>query len=402
MGDDQNSRTMPRGHGARLRGTFPGYASAGETCDADGCDGHVSGSRTLGFSVGGKELDMLVRLCATHLELPMDDLITLLPALREMVGDYQMAPPASPGHLTAGQVLDLHADLQRSLARPGPDLRRVLTDYAAEDARRTPAWAANHLHPSVSPADLGPWLDSLGTDLFGATTYQVTAEMTDVAEAMRETTPGFDEILDEELPSPWGFMWLDKPVPRPSVDDGDLPPLMMHAVSWARVPAVTVTREGEGRSRKLPAIRIREWAWNDSPRAFPRPLGLIGQSTVPVAGGTRTTLTEHWTVHMLWILMGMDIVTDDTGNPGRPARKRAANLRHQDVRVVRLRRAEHAPGGGHRTVDWSCSWLVRGHWRHAPHGAYKDGRTRTWVRPYIKGPDGLPLRAADILYRLNR
>lgn len=39
---------------------------------------------------------------------------------------------------------------------------------------------------------------------------------------------------------------------------------------------------------------------------------------------------------------------------------------------------------GHR--EYTCRWLVRGHWRTEPSGR------RTWIRPYIKGPIGAPFR----------
>jgi hypothetical protein len=321
----------------------------------------------------------------------------------------QITGAARPArHLAAREVLDLHADLQRMMADADrghdPALRRIMADYAVEDANFNLAWAASHLHPSTSFDDLDPWLHSLGTDLFGAVTYQVTAEMTDLAEALRQTTPDLAEIRDGELPSPWGFMWLDKPVLRPSVDDDGRLPLLMHAVSWARVPAVKVQDQRDGRMRTLPGVRIREWAWDDRPSVRPRPLHIIGQSVVPVAAGAQVSMPELWTVHMLWILMGMEIVSLDPEPAGRAGRKRAANLRRQEVRVVRLRRAKHdqAPGGL-RKVDWSCTWLVRGHWRNAPHGGtFRDGRTRTWVKAYLKGPDGLPLSVRDIVHRLDR
>lgn len=63
----------------------------------------------------------------------------------------------------------------------------------------------------------------------------------------------------------------------------------------------------------------------------------------------------------------------------------------------------------------SCTWLVRRHDRHLEHQpdhhavASRPGGpcdvcgTRTArVRAHIKGPEGLPLRAHDILYRLAR
>jgi hypothetical protein len=316
-----------------------------------------------------------------------------------------------PRTLSATDVLDMHADLQRSLAHPDPWFREGLKDYAVRDVGDTPQWAASHLHPSTSMKDLDPWLASLGSDLFGATTYQVTAEMVDLAEALAAANPTIGAIQREDLPARYGFMWLDKPIPRPSIEDTeDMEPLLMHAVSWALVPEMTVRIGWNPESSfvgSMPAIRLREWGYNNDPDVRPRPLHLMGQATIPITGQVYTSLKEHWHVHMLWILMGMAITASRTELPGRQGAKRAANLKHKLVRVITLRRPERSaadkPSATPRHIDWTCSWLVRGHYRKAPHdGTFSDGRTETWVRPYIKGPDGLPLRSADILYKLAR
>lgn len=326
-----------------------------------------------------------------------------VPATRDELGAFGQTCPRTLG---AREVLDLHADLQRSLAHPDPWYRAGMLDYAVRDVGDKPEWAASHLHPSTSMKDLDPWFRSLGGDLFGATTYQVTAEMVDLAEALAEANPTIGAIQKEDLPADYGFMWLDKPIPRPSIeDDEDHPPLLMHAVSWALVPAMTV-RIGLGPVATMPAIRVREWGWNNDMDVRPRPLHLMGQATIPVTGSVYTNLKEHWHVHMLWILMGMEITSISTELPGRQGAKRAANLKHKLVNVVTLRRPAHRdskPSATPRVIDWTCTWLVRGHYRKAPHGGtFKDGREETWIRPHLKGPDGLPLRSADILYKLAR
>lgn len=43
--------------------------------------------------------------------------------------------------------------------------------------------------------------------------------------------------------------------------------------------------------------------------------------------------------------------------------------------------------------EYHCRWLVRGHWRH-----FRDG-SRTWIRPYVKGPAGAPWRGRPV-YRV--
>lgn len=287
-------------------------------------------------------------------------------------------------------------------------LRRVMQSYAEKDLQTNPEWAASHLHPARSLSDLDPWMNSFSKDLFGATTYQVTAEMVDLAEGLTQTTPNLGEMQERELPSPWGFCWLDKPIPRPAVDDEGMPPQLMHAFSWALVPELPV-RIGnlDGSILTLteatPGVRLRKWGYSDDQRYYPRPLHMMGQNTIPVGHNIHTGLSDHHMIQMIWILMGMEIVTSDPESVDRAARRRAQNLKFQQVHVVQLRRTARRETGPPRKVDWACTWLVRGHPRVAPHGGtFADGRTETWVKPHIKGPEGMPFRASDLLYKLSR
>lgn len=61
------------------------------------------------------------------------------------------------------------------------------------------------------------------------------------------------------------------------------------------------------------------------------------------------------------------------------------------VNVVELRRRDHRPHetDDHRDVEWSCQWIVRGHWHRY---RTKDGLQPRWVSPYVKGPDDKPLK----------
>lgn len=348
-----------------------------------------------------------------------------------------------PWKMRPKQVIDLHADLHKTLAHMDARTKAMFEAYAIEDVMANPQWGPSHLNPAKKLRDLSPWLQSLGHDLFGATTYQVTEEMIDLAEMMLKTTPKFEDIREEELPAPWGFMWLDKPIPRPSVEDKPgQDPLLMHAISWAIIPQLEVDvrimeREdgdpmhiageveeypdrnvGEVVQRAyVPAVRVREWGWNDSPNISPRPLHIMGQSVVVLTDNVHTPLRELHLVHMIWLLMQMEI----TGHTRVPADRhgiRRSQLRYNEVDVVTLRRPAKrtdTEGAEHRHIDWSCTWLVRGHGRHlerydGPHhrAVYRDGTCKAcgkkaaYIRPYIKGPEGLPLKASDVLYKLSR
>ena len=65
------------------------------------------------------------------------------------------------------------------------------------------------------------------------------------------------------------------------------------------------------------------------------------------------------------------------------------------VQIVYLRRREQHPtiNGQPNPVDWSCRWLVRGHWRNQYHPS--DGsRKPTFIQSYVKGPEDKPFRAS--------
>ena len=121
-----------------------------------------------------------------------------------------------PRRLSAREVLDMHADLQRMLAQPEPWFHEGMLDYAVRDVGDKPQWMASHLHPSTSMSNLDPWFRSLGGDLFGATTYQVTAEMIDLAEALVTVQPGHRQ----------------DPGRGPAIGSG------LHVVRPARAPAI--------------------------------------------------------------------------------------------------------------------------------------------------------------------
>jgi hypothetical protein len=342
---------------------------------------------------------------------------------------------------TAREVLDHHVALYERLARPSIEHKLLIATAAAAIRDETdyspvqfgaqpipgelraemmfrPYGAAVAGNPEVA----GQFLEHLARDLFGARTYQVTAEMCDLAEAMMGQVAGQDIPLDEEeLPSPWGFCWLDKPYVHPGRKGSEM---STRAFSWGpcRMPRdlMAVDRAGrpsvhEGSGR---AVRVTFWHLSGDPELggmaefaegtpFTQavgPLAWYHTDVLPFGFPLNSTIAEE--VHTFWSLMQMEIASTVEHTMDRSARRRAQrSIRHDRVHVVTLRRPAHEEdtGGGHRHVDWKCCWLVRGHRRQAPHGGtFKDGRRSTWVKPYIKGPDDKPLRSADILYRLSK
>lgn len=356
------------------------------------------------------------------------------------------ATPLVPGHdcaATAEHVLDAHAALHDHLARPNPGVLlffRQFAEIAEREAASTgPDWGFGKQllypfydpdRPEGDPGWPGKLAGAIARGLFTATTYQVTAAMCEVAEATYAATAARAVTFEaSDLPGDTGFLWLDKPFRR--TDDGG-------AITSGR--AVTWTPQAMRISgASYPGTRLCVWtdyAAEDSAGYSPRSLDLLRSLgplvmsmtvVIPfgrygaVAASSGDTSPLHY-VHALWLLLGTEIAAASRPPVGRGARRRAArSIKQNEVTVVTLRRAR-GPGGdgeaGHRDVDWSCRWLVRGFWRHledyadtAPrHEARGDGSgfctacaaRVTWVRPHVRGPEDRPLRATRTVYRLSR
>lgn len=100
-------------------------------------------------------------------------------------------------------------------------------------------------------------------------------------------------------------------------------------------------------------------------------------------------------VASLWLFTQQTVLTTNRETVDRHARKRLARLDcpEDTVRVVRLRRPARSDGQGpNETSEWSCQWIVRGHWRQQFYPS-KHANQPIWITPYVKGPEDKPLKA---------
>jgi hypothetical protein len=95
----------------------------------------------------------------------------------------------------------------------------------------------------------------------------------------------------------------------------------------------------------------------------------------------------------LWIQQR--IISTSAMPADRHCRKRLerAGIGPQLVNVVRLRRSERDAGDGDESSsrEWSCQWIVRGHWRQQFYQSTGE-RKPLWIMPYVKGPEDAPLK----------
>ena len=100
----------------------------------------------------------------------------------------------------------------------------------------------------------------------------------------------------------------------------------------------------------------------------------------------------------LCLFLQQRIVTAPPMRAERGTRRRLERAGWQSepvIRVIQLRRvdqhATHDVEVAHAAHNWSCQWVVRGHWRQQPYPSMHTVQP-LWITPYVKGPVGKPLK----------
>lgn len=86
---------------------------------------------------------------------------------------------------------------------------------------------------------------------------------------------------------------------------------------------------------------------------------------------------------------------------GKKGKRRRVDRDVPQVSVIDLRRsvAKGLADVAEAERTYRHRWIVRGHWRNQPYGPGRSERRRTYVAPYVKGPDGAPLLQHEKVYR---
>lgn len=170
-----------------------------------------------------------------------------------------------------GQVLDVHARLREAFRKPGPHTVRSMDAHVRAsllNAEKDRPDTARSLFAAGrdGPAPCGEF----ARDLFTATTFQVTAGMTDVVHATYASErTAIAGLHTEELPAETGFAWLDAPLrltSRGTADDGG-PPIEISAVTWA----VCTYPHPDGTA--VPGVQVTGWADPRRPGPWTLPAG---------------------------------------------------------------------------------------------------------------------------------
>jgi hypothetical protein len=256
---------------------------------------------------------------------------------------------------------------------------------------------------------------------YGDTFYLSAAIADTIMQAARQLPD--DVRLERELvPVAHGFIWFERDVPFAAPRWGDSLEHMQHvrALSWAPV----------GPDDRAASIALRDQA-----RIVEVSDGLLyctylTQQGVPCRAETlgmpfgRPINLHKWDIQRqhergeadvvpdlyeapevaermkfliaLFAFMASKIVVTETQHAPRATQRRLeakGSTLPPLVRVVMLRKRAHVTGetAEHKLVEWSCRWIVSGHWRNQFYPS--DGTHRLkYILPYDKGPEGKPLR----------
>lgn len=293
---------------------------------------------------------------------------------------------AGPGAALEQRALAL-AEANRQMPECSPDAYSYL-DPAARSKR------AQELHAAVT------------VSLLRGDTYLVVPEISDVLSGASPGVPDDADLQADTVPADAGFCYFAKPLP---LMKGTIGPI--RALSWCVIyqddgvpwmPVTGDTRVGGSASwvrlifwleRFAKIAPITQLSWQLG-------TGLITMlDRVSDQHEDRAPRAEKLRVgYAFFAFIQQRLVEFTRSEADRASRRRAEAVAPQlganAIHVIRLRRIEHRSHNGEAThVEWSCRWIVSGHWRRQPCGLARGDRRLLWVHSHIKGPESKPMKA---------
>lgn len=240
--------------------------------------------------------------------------------------------------------------------------------------------------------------------------FYVGADMVELAQHAVKTLPPF-KLTPEDLPSKSGFIVFETPVG--TVKQDLIKDRFLDAVAAPKEYSISAASWGHFDTRRG---NTGAWvSWYSDQRALDQPaagwptrfvfdhehvvpFGLEGAPFVDPFHGEVLDAAPPLLdmLRVTWLLMAQPIATDERVETYRAARRRLERAGHEPaaVRVIRLRRAQHAASAGGSEREYQHTWIVRGHWRqqwYASRGVHRP----VWIAPHVKGPEGAPLLGGE-------
>lgn len=260
--------------------------------------------------------------------------------------------------------------------------------------------------PAHAPDSKGAFQEMVCHTLSMAEPFFCDAEICDLISEVSKTIPVDWAFTPSILPAPAGFLWFQQPIAMPTwiTDDGRQIESPISAFAWrydrrremCDILVWTPIMDG------LPAVTIYTWVTGTT---LDHGLALREETN------SDSSSPERWSAKLrvvaaMFAFMDQRILVEHEERPRRGARRRAQDAlqREPNIRVITLRRTTNDDGdSGSRDVEWSCRWVVRGHWRRQRVGPGLAEQRPTWIMPHVKGPQDKPIKApTETIWRVAR
>jgi hypothetical protein len=294
----------------------------------------------------------------------------------------------------------------------------TLLDFAVSPAGRDYCRAIQARGRTSAPSGWD-WDGMIREGLGRADPYWVAPDICELLEATSPSLPAWT-LTEAQLPGSVGFVWFGRPIRMEDLHGAvgtsiadDLCGVLwlrrdlMRPGDTRRVPAIVLTFFGHLRAwpgmppnalHRVVPVALWWWPFGESHAAAARQVTDDDGAPPPGEVHNPYHLRRLAVLGALWAFLGQRLLVTNSEGLDRAARRRIErgrpDLRAPLVRVVTLRRREAAGGAeaGGTAVDWSCRWVVRGHWRQQACGPAHAERRPLWVLPHVKGPEGKPLK----------
>ena len=285
-------------------------------------------------------------------------------------------------------------------------LRQTSPYYEREATALEMRFAAALRQQTHEPLDAVAWVRHTQRLLRRATCYSFTKDTSTAISLASRTIPESTEIGVAVFPCRDGWWWFDDPITISDLhSEGD----QCCALSWSCLDdrsvwicAWVMAALDPG---PIPVFAERATSHAET-------LGHLARAKSEADPNERQNISVSLSVWRFllagtaWINQRIAVIS--FGHVERHRRKQLVrennNLPVSDVKVVQLRRAEattQEPSGPSSSVDWSCRWVVNGHWRNQIYANHEH--KLIYILPYVKGPDDKPLKIpTHTVYSVSR
>jgi len=275
-----------------------------------------------------------------------------------------------------------------------------------------------------------------------AEAYSFSGQALEAIKLASKSLPNDVTLEGENIPGDGqGFWWFDPPLPVQTSNTNEF----VHAMLFGM--HVTVSKEEEARVMRIDNefselegplnawMDFSTWTLNEKGTMVPSttwswkigtpieeliynvglsydksygPGGKLEKSQSVTYGKEGTTnairqLSQFFLASCVWIKQ--DIIEAAPQHVERHLAKRLQreikSAKRATVKVIALRRKhiQHTADDDMKPTDgeskpreWTCQWVVSGHWRNQPFGPERSAHKLIYINPFVKGPDDKPLK----------